>query len=158
RFAKFGHKIHKDSQILLSHGINVRLIRDTIGSRDYTLINFTDMKVGIPIDYRKGKIFGYYRTAGNLAVMICHLMGSNDINIVGMDGHTLHKYGRVKSGKEAHHCYNEKYNPFPLDICIKKDNITGVVLRSLKNYGIKFRILTPTVYKQFFDGSVLGDL
>lgn len=158
RFRNFGHKIHKKSQILLSYGLNLKLIKDTIGSREYTLINFTDMKEGVPIGYRKGKIFGFYRTAGNLSIMISHLMGSSNITIVGMDGHTLYNYEDVKSGKKSHHCYDEKYVPFPLDICKKKDGITKGVLQSLKNYGVQFRILTPTVYKNFYDGTILGEL
>jgi len=158
RFRNFGKKINSKSQILLSYGMNRALVKETIGSREYTLINFTDMKEGIPIGYKKGKIYGFYRTAGNLSIMISYLMGSNNINIVGMDGHTLYNYEDIKSGKQDHHCYSEKYEPYLIDVCKKKDAITNGVLKSLTEYGIQFRILTPTVYTHFYDRSVLGDL
>ena len=155
RFRTFGKNIHKRSNILLSAGIHLKTVREVIGNRSYTVVNFTDMKEGVPIDYKKGKIFGFYRTAGNLAIMVAHLMGAKEINIVGMDGHTLHDYEDVKTGKKSHHCYAENYEPYPKEICIKKDEITNKVLSSLRNYGIDFRIITPTIYGEFYDSTRL---
>jgi len=130
RFRMFGKNIHKRSDVLLGAGIHLKTVREVIGNRDYTVINFTDMKEGVPIGYKNGngKILGFYRTAGNLSIMIAHLMGAKQIDIVGMDGHTFHNYEDVKSGKKGHHCYTENYEPFPKEICIKKDKITNNVL------------------------------
>jgi hypothetical protein len=150
RFRNFGKNSLKSSKLLLGKGIHIKTIREVIGKRDYYLINFTDMKPGIPLGYKKGKIMGFFRTGGNLAVMIAHLMGASEVNIVGMDGHTLYPYEDVKSGKRPHHCYDENYKPFDKDLCIKKDKITTGVLQDLTNYGIKLKILTPTVYKEFY--------
>ena len=152
RFRNFGKKTWKESKLLLGKGIHIKTIREAIGNRDYTLINFTDMKPGVPLGYRKGKILGFFRTGGNLAVMIAHLMGASDVSIVGMDGHTFYPYDEVKAGEKPHHCYDEDYSPFDEELCIKKDEITIGVLRDLSNYGIKLRILTPTVYKEFYKG------
>ncbi len=152
RFRNFGHNINKSSNVLLGAGIHLKTVREVIGPRDYTLINFTDMKSGVSIGYSKGKILGFYRTAGNLAIMIAHLMGASEVNIVGMDGHTIHKYEDVKSGRETHHCYDEDYKPYPKDVCIKKDYIVTGVLDSLRKYGIDLEILTPTVYENFYGG------
>jgi hypothetical protein len=123
-----------------------------LGPVGYTLINFTDMKEGVPIGYSKGKILGFYRTAGNLSIMIAHLMGAKDVNIVGMDGHTFYDYEDIKSGKKSHHCYEEDYKPFTKEACIKKDQVVTRVLTNLTDYGIDLKILTPTVYKKFYRG------
>jgi len=152
RFRNFGKNILPESELLLGAGIHLKTVREIIGNRNYTLINFTDMKEGVPIGYKKGKILGFFRTAGCLSIMIAHLMGVKDVSIVGMDGHTFHNYEDVKSGKKAHHCYEENYKPFSKEMCIKKDQIIMGVLSSLKNYGIDLKILTPTVYKKFYGG------
>jgi len=152
RFRNFGRFSRKKSQLLLGKGLHIKTIREVIGNIEYHLINFTDMKPGVSLGYRKGKILGFFRTGGNLAVMIAHLMGASEVNIVGMDGHTLNPYNEVKSGKKPHHCYEENYVPFDKDLCIKKDQITTGVLKDLRDYGIKLRILTPTVYKDFYEG------
>jgi len=152
RFRNFGKNSLTSSKLLLGKGIHIKTIREVIGNMDYYLINFTDMKPGIPLGYGKGKILGFFRTGGNLAIMIAHLMGASEVNIVGMDGHTIHPYDLVKSGAKPHHCYDENYVPFDKDLCIKKDEITTGVLKDLSNYGIKLRILTPTVYREFYGG------
>lgn len=155
RFRNFGRNMTQVETILLGSGIHLKTIKEVIGNRNYYLINFTDMKEGIPLGYKNGKIYGFFRTAGNLAIMIAHLMGARAVNIVGMDGHTFHPYRDVVSGKAAHHCYDEKYEPYSKEICVKKDEITSGVLSDLKAYGINLRILTPTVYKPFYAGGLL---
>lgn len=155
RFRTFGKKMTPNETIFLGSGIHLKTIKEVIGNRNYYLINFTDMKEGVPLGYKNGKIYGFFRTAGNLAIMIAHLMGAKRINIVGMDGHTFHPYQEVVSGKASHHCYDEKYEPFPKDICEKKDKIVMGVLRNLREYGINFRILTPTVYQPYSEGGVI---
>jgi hypothetical protein len=155
RFRDFGKHIMKDSKLLLGKGIHIKTIREIIGNRKYFLINFTDMKEGVPIDYKNGKIFGFYRTAGNLAIMVAHLMGASHVDIVGVDGHTFYNYDDIKNGKQPHHCYDEKYEPFSYEVCVKKDRITNMVLKNLREYGIHIRILTPTVHQEFFNPVML---
>ncbi len=152
RFRNFGKNILHESEILLGAGIHLKTVREVLGPVDYTLINFTDMKEGVPIGYEKGKILGFFRTAGCLSIMIAHLMGCKDVSIVGMDGHTFHNYKDVQAGVKSHHCYKENYKPFSKEMCIKKDQIIVGVLSSLKNYGINLKILTPTIYKEFYGG------
>lgn len=152
RFRTFGQNIHKRSNILLGAGIHLKTVREMIGSREYTVINFTDMKEGVPLGYRMGKIFGFFRTAGCLSIMIAHLMGAEEIYIVGMDGHTFHIYEDIKLGKKKHHCYDEDYKPYSKVVCLKKDRVVNEVLSSLRDYGIKLKILTPTIYEDFYGG------
>ena len=137
-------------------GIHLKTINETIGGMDYTLINFTDMKEGAPIGYKKGKILGYFRTAGVLSIMIAHLMGCKDVSIVGMDGYSYYKKDELLSGEKSHHCYGTGFTDTAIwETCVKKDELINNALRSLNKYGIKFKILTPTKYKDFYDNSIL---
>jgi hypothetical protein len=156
RFRTFGKKIYPESELLLGSGIHLKTIRDIIGSMKYTLINFSDMKEGVKVGYRKGKILGYFRTAGCLSIMIAHLMGAKNVSIVGMDGYSYYKKDELLSGKESHHCYGEGFtDTASWETCVEKDRLINSALTGLKNYGIDFKILTPTKYEDFYDGSVL---
>jgi len=154
RFRTFGKNIKDKPILLLGSNISLKVIKDTIGSRDYIVLNRIDRE-GVPINYKNGTIYGYHRTAGCTAITVSHLLGAKEINVVGMDGHTRHKYEDVISGIEHHHCYNEDYIPYPKEICMKKDKIVNGVLKSLEKYGMNFKILTPTVYEDYYDSTRL---
>lgn len=158
RFRNFGKNILPESEILLGAGIHLKTVREVLGSVNYTLINFTDMKEGVPIGYKKGKILGFFRTAGNLSIMIAHLMGSKDISIVGMDGHTFYNYEDVKYGKKSQHCYGEGYTDNKSwERSAEADQLVYKSLKNLQEYGINFKILTPTIYEDFYDSTVFGE-
>lgn len=165
RFRTYGKYIVPCSNLLLGSNIPLKVINNVIGdvieingvtkNREYTLINYTD-KEGIPIDYKKGKIYGYYRTAGCLAIMIANIMGASEINIVGMDGYSKYEYKDLESGNESQHCYGKGFTDTATwETCIKKDKLINGVLKNIKNYGINFKIITPTKYGEFYDSSRL---
>lgn len=155
RFRTYGQNIHRDSILLLGSNISLNVIKEVIGSRDYILINYTD-KAGTSLDYSNGKIYGYYRTAGCLAIMIAHLMGAKDISVVGMDGYSLYKQEDIVSGKESHHCYGQGFtDTADWDTCVKKDFLISNILKRLKKYGINFSIITPTKYGDVYDSTRL---
>jgi hypothetical protein len=152
RFRTYGKNIKDSSTVLLGSGINLKTIKSVIGDREYILINYTGMlKKRLPIDYKNGKIFGYYRTAGCLAIMISYLMGASEIDIVGMDGYTKNKYSELEDENKSQHCYGKGFtDTADWETAKIKDEDIYYTLRSLKKYGINFRILTPTVYKEFY--------
>jgi hypothetical protein len=154
RFRTYGKNIHESSIIMLGSGIHLKTIKSVIGERDYILINYTGMlKKRLPVSYSKGKISGFYRTAGCLAIMISNLMGAKEINIVGMDGYTKNNYVDLESGKSSQHCYGSGFtDTADWETAMIKDNEIYYTLRSLRKYGIKFKILTPTVYDEFYTG------
>lgn len=155
RFRTYGKNINKHSNLLLGSNISLKVIKDIIGSREYTLINYED-KEKTNIGYKNGKLLGYYRTAGCLAIMISHIMGANEIFIIGMDGYSKYDHKELMSGKESHHCYGKGYtDTADWDTCIKKDKLIYNVLSNLRNYGINFKIITPTKYGEFYDSSRL---
>jgi hypothetical protein len=155
RFRTFGKNINSKSTLLLGSNISLKVISRIIGDRDYVILERVDRE-GVPIDYRDGIIYGYHRTVGCVAITVSYLLGAKEINIIGMDGHTLNSYEDVRDGKKAHHFYDENYTPYSPEIRIKKDNITKGVLQNLRNYGINFNIITPTVFKKFYDGNKLS--
>jgi hypothetical protein len=157
RLRTYGANIKEDSKLLLGQNIPLKIIRNVIGEREYTLINYTDT-AALPIDYHDGKIYGYYRTAGCLAIMILYLMGVSEINIVGMDGYTLHAYDDLVAGKQFQHCYGNETgytDTANWETCLKKDDIINGVLYTLRDYGVRFKILTPTKYEEFYDKQCL---
>lgn len=163
RFITYGSSINKSSHILFGSNISLETIRDKLGSRGFsfykenpiTIINYKD-KEGTSIGFEKNRILGYYRTAGCLAIMILHLMGCSEINIVGMDGYTLHGEKDIEIGKKSQHCYGTGLTDTTTwDICVKKDILINEVLNSLKEYGIDFNIITPTKYTKFFKEGII---
>lgn len=151
RFRTYGKGILEASEILLGSNIPIKVIKGIIKGRKYTLINYTD-KEGIPIQYKDGVINGWYRTAGNLAIMICHLMGAKKISIVGMDGYTRFGEQELKSRKESQHCYGSGHtDTADYKSCIAKDKQINAILHNIQATGIEFNILTPTKYTGFYN-------
>lgn len=156
RFRTFGKNISPVSKILLGQNIPLKLINEVIGKREYTLINYTD-KEGNPINYRKGKIEGFFRTAGVLAIMLSHIMGAKNIFICGMDGYSLYSEEELKAKTKSQHSYGVGHtDTADYETCVFKDKLINNNLLSLRKYGIKFSIITPTKYKDFYDNSILG--
>lgn len=155
RFRTYGKNIHVNSKLLLGSNISLKLINEIIGSKEYVVLNREDRK-GVSMDYRDGIIYGYFRTAGCLAIMLLHLMGVSEINIVGMDGYTIHKHEDIVAGKEAQHCYGQGLtDTSSWESGAEKDKIIEASLNNIKEYGINFKILTPTKYRRFYDSTRL---
>jgi hypothetical protein len=153
RFRDFGKTINPKSNVLLGSNINKKVINNTIGNSDYVVLNRIDRE-GVNIDFKDGVIYGYFRTAGCLAIMLAHLMGANEINVVGMDGYTMHNKVDVVSGDKNQHCYGSGFTDTATwDSCVKKDVIIRKALNNLRDYGINFNIITPTMYGDFYDSS-----
>ena len=155
RFRTFGKNIHSDSKLLLGSNISLKLINEVIGSREYIVLNREDRE-GVSIDYRNGVIYGYFRTAGCLAIMLLHLMGIDEINVVGMDGYTMYKHNDVMAGEKSQHCYGKGLtDTSSWNTGVEKDKIIEGALNNIKEYGIDFKILTPTKYRGFYDSTRL---
>jgi hypothetical protein len=126
---------------------------------------------------KKTKEFhGVFRTAGSLAILWSHIKKASKISVVGMDGYTFYPENKLreKNKIQRQHCYGKgftdafarnmsrdklkdkkKSNEF-YKLGIKKDADVYKTLRSIKKYGVKFEILTPTVYKDFYNPKILN--
>jgi len=151
RFRTFKTNISVKSNLLLGSKIPLKIA----ANMNYTLINYSDRE-GTHMSYKNGKISGFFRTAGCLAVMILHLMSVKEINICGMDGYSLHRHEELLKGEKSQHCYGEGLTDTATwETCIKKDKLIDKALRGLKEYGIEFKIITPTKYRSFYDSTRL---
>jgi len=84
------------------------------------------------------------------------MVSYKEISIVGMDGYTLHSQQEIGKKKKNQHCYGKGHtDDSTWEECVAKDKMVYESLRSLKDFGINFHILTPTVFKDFYTKGVL---
>jgi hypothetical protein len=147
--------INEKSKLLLGCGLSEDFVRK-YHKGDYTVIKY-DNKIQSHVSYEDGEIRGNFRTAGILSIMIAHINGAKKIDIVGMDGYTLHDKEELLSKKANHHCYGVGYTEDACwTKCVAKDKAVEDGLFGLKEYGVDFRILTPTKFKDFYDSKEFG--
>jgi hypothetical protein len=122
-------------------------------NREYQTVSYTDREPDEPIGYSNGVIEGYYRTSGCLAVMIAHLMGARKIYVAGMDGFThnftggVHFHSDDKTNKNDNKTYKEWRAGYDVPVM--------TVLNNLKTYGIDFKIITPTIFKNHYESGII---
>jgi len=151
RLKQYYKCISGNSIIFFGYGIKKENIKNLYKGK-YYIVDYTDKK-GIPIGYKNGKINGFYRTAGCLSIMLSHLMGAKKIYVAGMDGYTLNDKELIDNNKAGQHFYGKGLTDgTSWEMGEKKDIIVYNVLRSIKNYGVDFSIITPTVFKEFYNG------
>jgi hypothetical protein len=150
RLKNYGSCINDSSELVLGDRIRKEII-EQYNIRSFIQLRYEDSEE-VPLCIREGKIYGYFRTAGCLSIMVAHCLGAKNIYIVGMDGYTLYPKDDLTTMKEDHHCYGSGYtDDASWEKCLKKDELVYKCLHSIKNYGVNFSILTPTVFKDFFD-------
>jgi len=149
RWGVFGDCVKKKSKLLFGSSIKTDAIRKH-HKGSFVRIDYIDRR-NVKIRFDGEKIYGFFRTAGNLAIMLAHLMGAKEIYIVGMDGFTLHGRKELKKAKKSHHCYGKGYtDDADWEECVRKDELVDKSLHLISEYGIKFKIITPTKFKDFF--------
>jgi len=163
RWRDFGSCIDSEkSKLMFGAGLSEKLIKKHFNG-DYIVVNYTDSLAKAEkeskIEYHDGKIYGHFRTAGCLAIVIAHLFGAKEIFVVGMDGFTLHGRGEVESGNKNQHCYGKGYtDDATWDECVEKDRVVYKNLNEINDFGAKFKIITPTKFECFYDNSILNKL
>jgi len=124
------------------------------------------------------RFYGYFRTMGALSILWAHVNKASKISVVGMDGYAYFTKEELKSREGSQHCYGKGFSdaigsptrPSSLrhgpdkdkksddfyEISVKKDIDIARTLRSIEKYGAKFEILTPTVYKDYYNPDILN--
>jgi ubiquinone/menaquinone biosynthesis C-methylase UbiE len=149
RYRDLGQCISPHSKMMFGYSMPVKLIRKH-HQGDYITVDYTK-KGADKVDYRDGKIYGNFRTAGCLAIMIAHLLGAENIYVVGMDGFTLHGRDEIEEGNKNQHCYGKGYtDDATWEQCVEKDRIVYENLNEIDNFGVKFKIITPTKFEKFY--------
>lgn len=148
RYRDLGHCIDIKSKFIFGEGLSEKLIRKHYNG-EYIKLHYID-EDGVKVTYKNGIIYGHFRTAGTLSIMVAHVMGANKIDIVGMDGYTLYGQKELKKGKKSHHCYGQGYtDDASWEKCIQKDKLVNKALHDIHDYGVIFNILTPTKFSDF---------
>lgn len=151
RIKNYINEVDNKSTLLIGSHIN----KENLPDRDYALIKYTDRNPKEKMEYKNGVICGYYRVSGLLAVMIAHLMGAKKIYITGKDGYadTCKKNnGRVHFHDDDRNNINN--NKTAEEWKTRYDEPMLKVMHDLRNYGINFSIITPTVFKEFYENTL----
>lgn len=149
RWSEFGSNINKRSILIFGEGIPQKNIREHYQG-SYIRLNYVD-KPKTKINYKNDIIFGHFRTAGCLAIVLANIMGAKEILVIGMDGYTLYNKRSLNQEKASHHIYGKGYtDDSSWEECLKKDNQVKDALDDIKASGIDFKILTPTVFKEHY--------
>ncbi len=152
RYRDFGGSINPKSRILLGNGIVKKQIRKF--GHSPTIINYED-RPGCNVKISKHVISGYFRTAGCLAIALASYMGAGKILVAGMDGYTFIDKSTLDANQGAQHVYGEGHTDNnDWEECVKKDEIVRDALRDLRKV-VKFEIITPTVFKDFYNEDIL---
>jgi len=162
RWRDFGDCISEKSALMFSAKFPVKLIKQHYKG-NYIQVHYTNdlpkVSEASSVDYQDGIIYGDFRTAGTLAIVIAHLFGASAIHIIGMDGYTLHGREAIEGGEQNQHLYGKGFTDNTTwEECLKKDEQVYKIMRDIESFGIKFQILTPTKFEDYYDGAVLADL
>ncbi len=168
--------IQKGSMPVFLRSCKKKIIKKYWGHRWITIdCNFTSWKAENPFPRyvkRRGKYWGAFINTGCLAIFWAYRQGFKEIDVVGMDGYSFYSKDDLLSGEESQHCsgsgatFFKRKQYFDEDIeeeidlmydkmKYKDDKINKTLTYLKTKYNINFRILTPTCYKSFYDGSVL---
>lgn len=156
RLKEFGKNINSFSVLMFGSNIKKELI-DKFWGEKYISVPYVD-KDNKNLAIKDNIIQGHFRTAGCLAIVLCYIMGFDSIYIAGMDGYTLNNWSDLKENKETQHFYgkgttdNNSY-----EICKKKDELVYKSLDSISSFGIKFSIITPSVFERYYSNIELAD-
>jgi hypothetical protein len=122
----------------------------------------------------KNFIYGPFETTGSIAIAWAHIEGAKKIEIIGMDGYTFNSKKDLDKGIKNKHSYEkgysrscqyDNYSEFIKEKKINDNNYNYYkkvdkksirTLFLLKKYGIKFNILTPSVFREFYNPKMLN--
>lgn len=156
RLKEFGANIDSSSIVLFGSNIKKDVIQG-VWPKKYFSVPYTD-KQRVILKVTSKHIYGTFRTAGCLSIIIANILGFDNIYIAGMDGYTYHNWASLKDGETSQHFYGKGLtDKNTKEICEEKDMRVYDALRSISSYGIKFSIITPTIFREFYDISKLSD-
>jgi len=158
RFQNLGGCIHPLSMLLCGIGLSDDLIK-THYKGEYLQVEYQKFAApSDPIYHIDGQIYGFYRIAGCLAIMIAHILNASTIHVVGFDGYTRYKPEEYKPGlqQKNQHCYGAGHtDDYSWKDSIKKDDEIYKCLLKIKDSGIDFQIITESIYDDVYDHTIL---
>ena len=121
---------------------------------------------------KNNKMYGALITTGCVSVFWAHMNKASKISIVGMDGYTFYSLQDLKNSNETQHCYGDGFSDL---LAFKRkhkglssgkyrtiyknhkrrDSDVAKTLSSMKKYKVNFEMITPTIFKDYYNPSVL---
>jgi len=129
-----------------------------MGSEDKSSKEFKNCEVC----YKNGIMHGCFYDIATRAIFYAYINKASKISVIGNDGYTLYKKEDLKENKESQHCYGEGFTDgFTYQYCRRKDWDKYRTLKLLhkygnKEYGFGFEIITPTIYRDFYNSDILN--
>ena len=121
-----------------------------------------------PLDYKDGIIYGPFETVGTISIFWAYLNGAKEITVVGMDGYGYYSKEKLDKGEISQYCYGkghiwgkllDEVRDQPLEDRIRSydriDKVSEIALKSMKEYGVNFKIITPTIFKEHYSSQEL---
>ena len=160
KIIKFKNAASKDFKRMKEKGMSREDFKKAIVNKTYK------------IKYDGEYIHGRFRAIGCLVILWCYFQKADSIDIVGMDGYSLHNEASYSEEENSRYFYNSKMDGYDscssnrivgdmnhkefYDFSYKKDGDIYKNLKDIRKLGVKFEILTPTVYKKFYNSSILS--
>jgi hypothetical protein len=182
-FYKFGNMMHKLSTGIFRYYIPEEMIKKTCNNNYFRIkcINTLSVKKGTKgsnkfscrksIGNKKYTIKGPFSTTGNMAIFLAHCLGAEKITILGIDGYSYNPLSKLIKEEFGQHCYGSGFSAYKSKKVLNKkgpnkaasvyqiyknrDKVTLYSLNKMKQYGANFEIITPTVFKKFFNFDIL---
>ena len=148
----------EDSIVIIPHNLPRSSARRIMGKRRYMRAMIEDItwsgKAELSVN-EQGVIYSHGGTTATLAAGIALAMGVRNINFAGLDGFSPY----FRSGKDIHFHDLSHKDVVPQERSLATEKSNGEILDDidgmLKSRNGKLKILTPTVFEQYFDESVL---
>jgi hypothetical protein len=184
-FIRFRRKMDKNAIPIFPSDFPIDIIKKYWHSyyETYTVISSSYDKTTEGFDNiefeckRRGVIYGRFKTTGCHAIFLAFCNGAKEITIAGMDGYGFYSKEQLKEGEIngliGQHCYGKGFTNFKnrpkkgatirgknkqeiYDNFVYNDIIVNKVLFAMKKHGVNFKIITPTVFKDFYDPKILN--
>lgn len=156
RWEDFGSCVSEKSKLMFAADFKKKIIRKHFKG-DYILVDYVD-KAGVETGYKNGMVYGHFRTAGCLSILLCHLFGAKYIYIAGMDGYTLHGREELEQGNQSQHLYGAGFTDnASWQECLEKDQQVSDAMSQIEAFGVKFKIITPTKFEKYYAPDILQE-
>jgi hypothetical protein len=113
------------------------------------------------VSVKKNKLYGCFRTIGEMSILWAYIKKASNIFVVGMDGYTVFSKNNLTNKNIGQHWYGSGFtDERSYSHCRKKDwdiyrSLQLIGKYGLKKYGFQFNIITPTLYDKFYKKSAL---
>jgi len=159
RWRKYGKYVNDSSVLIFSPGFPKKLIKK-YWDKEYKIYKTDERPPGY--DKREyDNIYKCFKNTAMTAIFWAYQNKASKISIVGMDGYTYYSEKELELEKFAQHCYGEGFTDGQTYKFGRRKDISYYENLKLlydfgkKKYGFGFEIMTPTVFKRFYNSTFL---